>query len=133
MWKLKKIARLGRKIEKASGDRRIRLMKKLEEYSQSVALRLEQEMTQRTRRWVFFEMMVKYLKNHLEEAEEDEDENFDIEVFRPLIEKAKQILRYRTVQEYDWYSARMYYQLLGAIGELPDTSVPPPERETTGQ
>lgn len=46
-------------------------------------------------------------------------EGFDLGPYRPLIDAARRVLQYRAVNDEDWYSARMYYQLRTALGELP--------------
>lgn len=102
LWKLKKIGRLAQGRDARLGA-----------YTESVAARLEQEMNGKANRWVFFELMVDWL------AAQRKAGDFDLEPYRPLIDRARKLLQYRAVNDQDWYAARMVYQLLAAIGELP--------------
>jgi hypothetical protein len=110
-----------RKLEKLYKQNRL---EKLAVYQSGVVERLQQEMDRPRDRWVFFELM----KNHLKKKMDESDGNYDLTPFQPLIDRAKQVLQYRAVNDGDWYGARMYYQLLAAIRQLPAVQKVPASR-----
>lgn len=101
-----------KKLEKLYQQRR---MQELERYQEGVVQRLQEEMDRPRERWVFFELM----KNFLAEKMTASKGNYDLTPYQPLIERVRDILQYRTINNKDYYAARMYYQFLHAIGQTP--------------
>jgi hypothetical protein len=114
LWKFKKLEKLYKQ----------RRTEELAQYQEGVVQRLQEEMDRPRSRWVFFELM----KNFLSEKMDESKGEYDLTPYQPLIERAREILLYRTLNDKDWYATRMYYQLLKAIHRLPNgDKIPPPK------
>lgn len=122
LWKLAKIGRLYRKAFDSEGGRRERLSNKYAEYHQNVLDKVLREMESGYKRWVFLELLIKYFRSRVRDrgALANNIEGFDLVPYQPLVDGLAARLQFRMSQGKDWYAARMYYQLLDAVNQLPE-------------
>lgn len=115
LWKLKKLRRLHENARDQAGRDAAAA------YAEKLAQRLVAETRRKSSRWTLFELYTQHL-DKLRQAEGAEA----LEAYRPVTGTLIQTLQIQ-VMDGDWISARMYWQLKKALGELPE-GTPPPEK-----
>jgi hypothetical protein len=127
-WKLARIGRLARRAASASGERRQRLARRLEEYRESVLQRVHGELDQALTQWNLLRTLLNWFRWKVKYSRTaGTPEGLDLAPYQPLIDSVARRLA-AMAHAGDWYAGRFYYQLKDAVQQLEslDPEAPPP-------